>query len=137
MRSQLFLSFPPPIRAAGCSKSPFRGAALCQNFTDRRSPGYSGRSTVPVLWDSQTQTIVNNESAEIIVILNGAFNEFAAHPEVDLYPADCQTAIDSWNDRIYHAVKQLGHIPAPCGFAQSQVAYDQACASMELLKRVD
>ena len=98
-------------------EKPFQGCRTLPELYRQAQPGYSGRSTVPVLWDSQTQTIVNNESAEIIVILNGAFNEFAAHPEVDLYPADCQTAIDSWNDRIYHAVNngvyRCGFCPEP------------------------
>jgi putative glutathione S-transferase len=87
-------------------------------------PGYNGRSTVPVLWDKQTQTIVNNESAEIIVILNSAFNEFALNPTLDLYQADLKETIDRWNDKIYHAVNNGVY---RCGFAQTQAAYDTAC----------
>lgn len=85
--------------------------------------GYKGRCTVPVLWDKQTQTIVNNESAEIIVMLNCAFNEFALHPALDLYPDNLKETIDSWNDKIYHAVNNGVY---RCGFAQSQAAYTQA-----------
>jgi putative glutathione S-transferase len=87
-------------------------------------PGYSGRSTVPVLWDKQTKAIVNNESAEIIVMLNSEFNEFAKHPTLDLYPEELREKIDQWNERIYHAVNNGVY---RCGFAQTQEAYDEAC----------
>ncbi len=87
-------------------------------------PGYNGRSTVPVLWDSASKTIVNNESAEIIVMLNDRFNEFATNPDLDLYPTDLQEQIDRWNDKIYHAVNNGVY---RCGFAQTQAAYDLAC----------
>ncbi|MEQ9670099.1 glutathione S-transferase family protein [Coleofasciculus sp. G2-EDA-02] len=86
--------------------------------------GYSGRSTVPVLWDNQTKTIVNNESAEIIVMLNSQFNQFAKNSALDLYPEDLKSVIDEWNDKIYHGVNNGVY---RCGFAQSQEAYDQAC----------
>ncbi len=88
------------------------------------SPGYQGRCTVPVLWDKQTQTIVNNESAEIIVILNSQFNDFATNPTLDLYPEQLRSQIDEWNEKIYHAVNNGVY---RCGFAQTQSAYDQAC----------
>jgi glutathionyl-hydroquinone reductase len=85
--------------------------------------GYQGRCTVPVLWDKQTQAIVNNESSEIIVLLNAEFNEFARYPDLDLYPAGLREEIDRWNDRIYHAVNNGVY---RCGFAQTQAAYDRA-----------
>jgi glutathionyl-hydroquinone reductase len=86
-------------------------------------PGYGGRSTVPVLWDTETHTIVNNESAEIIVMLNAEFNAFAHYPELDLYPLGLKAEIDQWNDRIYDTVNNGVY---RCGFAQSQSAYDHA-----------
>jgi glutathionyl-hydroquinone reductase len=86
-------------------------------------PGYKGRSTVPILWDDETKTIVNNESADIIEILNSEFNQFAQHPDFNLYPAAQKEAIDSWNEKIYHAVNNGVY---RCGFAQSQQAYDLA-----------
>lgn len=86
--------------------------------------GYSGRSTVPVLWDNKTKTVINNESSEIIVILNSAFNEFAKHPTLDLYPEDWRQKIDQWNEKIYHAVNNGVY---RCGFAQTQAAYEKAC----------
>jgi putative glutathione S-transferase len=95
-------------------------------------PGYKGRSTVPILWDDETKTIVNNESAEIIEILNSEFNQFAQHPDFDLYPAEQKEVIDSWNEKIYHAVNNGVY---RCGFAQSQAAYD--LASQELFATLD
>lgn len=98
-------------------------------------PGYQGRCTVPVLWDAETKTIVNNESSEIIMILNDAFNSFASHPELDLYPTDLQDTIQEWNDRIYHAINNGVY---RCGFAQTQAAYDQACEELfSLLNELD
>lgn len=99
----------------------------CQTLADlyrKASPGYSGRSTVPVLWDDQTQTIVNNESADIIVILNAQFNDFTQQPDLDLYPEHLKANIDQWNEKIYHAVNNGVY---RCGFAQTQAAYDVAC----------
>jgi glutathionyl-hydroquinone reductase len=89
--------------------------------------GYSGRSTVPMLWDNQTYSIVNNESAEIIEILNSEFNEYATEPELDLYPIALKDAIDEWNDVIYQTVNNGVY---RCGFAQTQAAYDRAHAEL-------
>lgn len=86
--------------------------------------GYEGRCTVPVLWDSKTKTIVNNESADIIVILNSQFNEFATNKELDLYPSELQPEIDRWNEKIYHTVNNGVY---KVGFAQTQSAYETAC----------
>jgi glutathionyl-hydroquinone reductase len=87
------------------------------------NPGYTGRSTVPMLWDTQTNSIVNNESAEIIEILNAEFNEYANHPELDLAPIALQDSIKQWNETIYQTVNNGVY---RCGFAQTQAAYDQA-----------
>ncbi|CDN15817.1 Glutathione S-transferase, omega [Richelia intracellularis] len=89
--------------------------------------GYQGRCTVPVLWDKQTKKIVNNESAEIIVILNSQFNEFATNPSLDLYPEELKEQIDTWNETIYHAVNNGVY---RCGFAQTQSAYEKACEEL-------
>ncbi|NEQ51940.1 MAG: glutathione S-transferase family protein [Leptolyngbya sp. SIO3F4] len=88
---------------------------------------YQGRATVPVLWDSQTVTIVNNESAEIIEILNVAFNSWATQPGLDLYPTVLRADIDQWNTRIYDAVNNGVY---RCGFAQTQSAYETACSKL-------
>ncbi len=87
-------------------------------------PSYNGRCTVPVLWDKETKTIVNNESAEIIVMLNSEFNEFAKHLTLDLYPEELRESVDLWNEKIYHSVNNGVY---RCGFAQTQEAYDRAC----------
>jgi glutathionyl-hydroquinone reductase len=85
--------------------------------------GYTGRSTVPMLWDDRTYSIVNNESAEIIEILNSEFNEYATHPELNLAPIELQAAIEQWNEVIYNTVNNGVY---RCGFAQTQTAYDKA-----------
>lgn len=95
-------------------------------------PGYQGRSTVPILWDEETNTIVNNESAEIIEILNSQFNQSAQNPDLDLYPELLKEKIDYWNTKIYHTVNNGVY---RCGFAQTQSAYEQA--SKELFTTLD
>jgi putative glutathione S-transferase len=108
-----------PEPEAGCLKLP--------DLYQKAQSGYAGRCTVPVLWDPETQTIINNESSEIIVILNAAFNQFAQQPEPDLYPSGLKTAIDTWNDKIYSTVNNGVY---RCGLAQTQTAYDLACAEL-------
>ena len=93
-------------------------------FYAKTQKGYQGRATVPALWDSQTSTIVNNESAEIIEILNAAFNECAPQPDLNLYPVELQREIDRWNTLIYSAINNGVY---RCGFAQTQTAYEAAC----------
>lgn len=83
---------------------------------------YTGRVTVPVLWDKRRGTIVSNESSEIIRMLNGAFAAAGAH-EGDYYPADLRETIDELNARIYHSVNNGVY---KCGFATSQAAYEAA-----------
>jgi len=102
---------------------PLYGARRLRELYAMASPGYSGRVTVPVLWDKREQTIVNNESSEIIRMLGGVFDAFAARPEIDLYPEPLRPAIDRWNERIYSAIN-LGAYRV--GFATTQAAYDEA-----------
>jgi len=105
------------------------------NLYQTAQPGYSGRSTVPVLWDTHSRRIVNNESAEIIKILNSAFNDVAARPEVDLYPPDLRSLIEQWNERIYPAVNNGVY---RCGFARTQSAYEEAATLLfETLAAID
>ena len=85
-------------------------------------PQYTGRVTVPVLWDRQRKTIVNNESADIVRMLNSAFGKLAQNP-VDLYPEPLRAEIDALNAKIYDAVNNGVY---KCGFATSQAAYDEA-----------
>ncbi|MBS0018421.1 MAG: glutathione S-transferase family protein [Arthrospira sp. SH-MAG29] len=93
-------------------------------FYHNAKPGYQGRATVPLLWDTQQKAIVNNESAEIIVMLNSEFQQFAKYPDLDLYPPALKEAIDSWNEQIYHHVNNGVY---RCGFAATQTAYETAC----------
>jgi glutathionyl-hydroquinone reductase len=83
---------------------------------------FSGRVTVPVLWDSKRDTIVNNESAEIVRILNSAFDDIGAAPG-DYYPESLQDRIDEINERVYDT---LNNGVYKCGFASTQEAYDEA-----------
>lgn len=102
---------------------PLYGAKRLRELYQRADPQYSGRVTVPVLWDKQEATIVNNESAEIMRMMNDAFNAFAGRPEVDLYPPPLRATIDRWNERIYHGLNAAGY---RAGFATTQAAYDAA-----------
>lgn len=100
------------------------GLSTLPELYELAEPGYSGRCTVPVLRDKETKTIVNNESAEIVVMLNSEFNEFAKNPTLNLYPEELRENIDMWNEKIYHSVNNGVY---RCGFAQTQEAYDKAC----------
>ncbi len=105
-------------------ETPTKGCNNLPQLYQLAKPGYQGRCTVPVLWDSKTKTIVNNESADIIIILNSQFNQFATKPELDLYPPQLQPEIDRWNEKIYHTVNNGVY---KVGFAQTQSAYEIAC----------
>jgi putative glutathione S-transferase len=118
------IASPSPIEGGWAFNQEEVGCRTLAELYKLAEPDYSGRSTVPVLWDTETKTIVNNESAEIIVMLNSEFNEFAKHPDLDLYPQELREAIDRWNDRIYPSVNNGVY---RCGFAQTQEAYDKAC----------
>ncbi|MFK8041609.1 glutathione S-transferase family protein [Congregibacter sp.] len=96
--------------------------ALMHQVYSAAQPDYSGRVTVPVLWDKQSNRIVNNESSEIIRMLGTAFNEVTGNT-LDLYPAALLDSIDSWNDRIYPAINNGVY---RAGFATTQKAYAEA-----------
>ncbi len=87
----------------------------------RAMPDYTGRVTVPILWDKQNNTIVNNESSDIMRIFNHAFDEVGAKPG-DYYPKDRQPEIDALNAWIY---PQLNNGVYRAGFASTQEAYDE------------
>ena len=84
---------------------------------------YDGRVTVPVLFDTVTNKIVNNESSEIIQMFNSEFNEFATNPHLDLYPADLQAEIDQVNEWVYDTVNNGVY---KCGFATAQAPYEKS-----------
>jgi glutathionyl-hydroquinone reductase len=87
---------------------------------------YSGRVTVPILWDKQKNTIVNNESREIIRMLDTKFNDFAQN-DINFYPEELQTKIDETIDAIYQPINNGVY---RAGFATSQSAYDEAVTEL-------
>ena len=88
----------------------------------KAAPGYSGRVTVPVLWDRERETIVSNESADIIRMLNSAFDQLTGN-ELDFYPPALRQEIDVLNDEIYANVNNGVY---RAGFATTQQAYEEA-----------
>ncbi|HTM60862.1 MAG TPA: glutathione S-transferase C-terminal domain-containing protein [Burkholderiales bacterium] len=86
------------------------------------SPRYTGKVTVPTLWDKKTRRIVNNESSEIIRMLNSEFKGIAGD-DTDYYPLALRGEIDRINDFVYQKINNGVY---RCGFAKSQAAYDQA-----------
>ncbi len=93
----------------------------------KANPRYTGRVTVPVLWDAQSQTIVNNESAEILRMLNREFDAFARRTLPDLYPPSLQREIDHVNRRIYDT---LNNGVYRAGFATAQDKYEAAVTEL-------
>ena len=87
---------------------------------------YEGRVTVPVLWDKQTETIVSNESSEIIRMFNSAFNHLTGNGD-DYYPQALQEKINAVNDRIYETINNGVY---QAGFATTQQAYEEAFHSL-------
>lgn len=98
---------------------------LYQLYT-RQQPDYSGRVTVPVLWDAENSRIVNNESAEIIRQFNSAFNEISGNHD-DYYPQELRAEIDAVNQRVYNEVNNGVY---RAGFATTQSAYNEAYNSL-------
>lgn len=84
-------------------------------------PDYTGRYTVPILYDKQTKRIVNNESSEIIRMFNTEFNELAKNPTLDLYPENLRREIDELNDFIYNG---LNNGVYKAGFAMTQESHE-------------
>ncbi len=106
---------------------PNEGFAFLSEAYDRTRPGPHGRITVPVLWDKQERRVVNNESADLVRILNAAFDPVAARPEVDLYPEALRAEIDAVNARVYDG---LNNGVYRAGFATTQAAYEEAFADV-------
>jgi glutathionyl-hydroquinone reductase len=106
----------------GVTEDHVNGARYLYEVYQTHDPSYSGRVTVPVLWDRETATIVNNESAEIIRMLNSAFDDVGARA-LDLYPEELRSRIDAINERVYATVNNGVY---RAGFATSQDAYEEA-----------
>lgn len=107
----------------GCTRDLVNGAAFLREIYLKAMPDYTGRVTVPVLWDKAASKIVNNESSEIVRMLNREFDAFAARELPDLYPEPLQPQIDRWNETIYRTVNNGVY---RAGFATKQEKYDAA-----------
>ncbi|NGM85776.1 glutathione S-transferase family protein [Parapusillimonas sp. SGNA-6] len=120
--------------APGVVGDPVQQADYLYQVYLRAQPGYSGRVTVPVLWDLERNTIVNNESADIIRMLNSAFDDLGAK-EGDYAPADLLPQIDAMNARVYDTVNNGVY---KVGFATSQDVYeDEVCKLFASLDELD
>jgi putative glutathione S-transferase len=108
--------------ADGVVADPVHGARYLHQIYTAAEPRFTGRVTVPVLWDKKRETIVSNESSEIIRMFNSAFDGMGAKPG-NYLPDPLRGEIDALNDRIYHAVNNGVY---KCGFATTQDAYDAA-----------
>lgn len=106
----------------GAQRDTLNQAEYLHELYTRADAAFTGRATVPVLWDKKTQTIVNNESADILRMLNSGFGDLA-DDRLDLYPADLRTEIDALNETIY---TRLNNGVYRTGFATTQVSYQQA-----------
>ena len=110
----------------GSIPDPLYNIRYVHELYTRADPHYTGRATVPVLWDKVRGTLVNNESADIIRMLNSAFDAFA-DATVDFSPQELRPAIDALNARIYEG---LNNGVYRAGFAMSQEAYDEAVTAV-------
>ncbi|HEY3848701.1 MAG TPA: glutathione S-transferase family protein [Acetobacteraceae bacterium] len=106
----------------GVIPDPLFNSRYLHELYTRADPNYTGHASVPVLWDKHTQTIVNNESSEIIRMFNTAFDAVGAKPG-DFYPKDRRSEIDAVNDRVYGT---LNNGVYKAGFATTQAAYEEA-----------
>jgi glutathionyl-hydroquinone reductase len=98
----------------------------------KADPNYSGRYTVPVLWDKKRHTIVNNESSEIIRMFNSEFNQFSSQPDVSYYPEHLHQEIDTINEFVYEKVNNGVY---KAGFSTEQKNYEQS--ARELFEALD
>jgi putative glutathione S-transferase len=110
----------------GSDLDTLNGADYLHQIYTRADAVYTGRATVPVLWDKKRRTIVNNESADILRMLNSGFGVFA-DDTMDLYPEDLRVEIDALNERIY---PKLNNGVYRAGFAITQNAYEEAFADV-------
>jgi putative glutathione S-transferase len=110
----------------GVIPDPIHHAEFLHQVYTAADPTYTGRATVPVLWDKETATIVSNESSEIIRMFNGAFDHLGAKPG-DFYPEALREQIESINKRVYHTVNNGVY---KCGFATSQEVYEEAFVAL-------
>src|SRR5579872_1458174 len=110
----------------GATLDTINGKSTLADIYVLSDPHYSGRASVPVLWDKKQRVIVNNESSEIIRMLNTAFDAFT-DVRSDFYPADLRDEIDRINERVYSTVNNGVY---RAGFATSQAAYEEAARAL-------
>ena len=106
----------------GASRDAVNGATYLHEIYTRADPRFTGRATVPTLWDRARNTIVNNESADLVRMFNSGFGSLA-DDTIDLYPEDLRTEIDALNEAVYPA---LNNGVYRAGFATTQEAYEEA-----------
>jgi putative glutathione S-transferase len=106
---------------------PYNGFTLLRQAYDATEPGYPGHISVPVLWDTKTHRIVSNNFPDISIDLGNQFNQWAANPELDLYPEPLRAQIDELNDLVYHTVNNGVY---KSGFARSQAPYEAAVTAL-------
>ena len=116
----------------GVISDPIHNAKYMHEVYTAAKSDYSGRVTVPVLWDKKKNTIVSNESSEIIRMFNSAFDEVGANKEVNLLPEALRSEIDELNDFVYPNINNGVY---KTGFATTQEAYDEAV--IDLFKALD
>lgn len=110
----------------GANEDTLNGATYMHQIYTRADPHFTGRATVPVLWDKERRTIVNNESADIVRMFNSGFGRLAHHA-IDLYPEALRAEIDALNALIY---PRLNNGVYRAGFATTQLAYEEAFAEV-------
>lgn len=110
----------------GAIPDPINGAERMWQVYTAADPKYSGRVTVPVLWDKKNATVVSNESSEIIRMFNSEFNTLTGDTQ-DFYPEHLRAEIDEINDDVYNNVNNGVY---KSGFATTQEAYTQAATSL-------
>jgi putative glutathione S-transferase len=110
-------------RFTGDDPDPVNGFDYLAEAYGLSDPGFNGRVSVPLLWDCEENTAVNNESSEVIRMLNSEFNEWAGEPGLDLYPEGLRDEIDRINERVYDSINNGVY---RCGFATTQSAYEEA-----------
>lgn len=113
-------SFAP---GSGVVVDPHEGVSHLKELYRLAKPDYTGRVTVPLLWDPTQRRIVNNESSELMRVFNNQLNDFATSPTLDLHPAPLRDAIAEVNAWVY---PQINNGVYRAGFATSQSAYDAA-----------
>jgi putative glutathione S-transferase len=112
--------------APGVDRDTVNGATYLHEIYTRADPHFTGRATVPALWDKQRKTIVNNESADLVRMFNSGFGKLA-DASIDLYPEDLRGSIDALNAEVYES---LNNGVYRAGFATTQLAYEEAFAAV-------